>query len=193
MTTKDLICSNGVHDSFEHDSMEEKEPEDDGNRPTALLDEIAIGMQQSTQSGCFMDNSSRITEPVRETELELDMIVNEMNIAQSDDSLKISSHTSIHSSGNEPAISRVSPSLVKPGSAVTLSAPPNVNSSTVAVDVNAVLAEKINPEEAMNVAAPVFMANMRSTSLGAHVNLDRERAVVLRRGFPSPLCHFEQR
>ncbi|ESU37915.1 Hypothetical protein DHA2_150310 [Giardia duodenalis] len=166
MTTKDLICSNGVHDSFEHDSMEEKEPEDDGNRPTALLDEIAIGMQQSTQSGCFMDNSSRITEPVRETELELDMIVNEMNIAQSDDSLKISSHTSIHSSGNELAISRVSPSLVKPGSAVTLSAPPNVNSSTVAVDVNAVLAEKINPEEAMNVAAPVFMANMRSTSLG---------------------------
>lgn len=166
MTTKDLICSNGTHDSFEHDSIEVKELEDDSNRPTALLDEIAIGMQQSTQSGCFMENSSRITEPVRETELELDMIVNEMNIAQSDDSLKISSHTSIHSSGNEPATSRLSSSLVKPSSVITLSAPLNIDPLTAAVDVNAVLAEKINPEEAMNVAAPVFMANMRSTSLG---------------------------
>ncbi|KWX13785.1 hypothetical protein QR46_2236 [Giardia duodenalis assemblage B] len=171
MTTKDLICSNGEHDSPEQSSIEIGELDDNGSRQTTLLDEIAIGMQQSTQNECCMEGSSRITEPVRETERELDIIVNEMNGAQSDDSLKISSNTSLHSSGNEVVISRLSPSSVKPNSVVTLSTPLNADQLAATVDVNAVIAEKINPEEAMNVAAPVFMANMRSISLGSKSNL----------------------
>lgn len=171
MTANDLICSHGVHDTPEHDSVEAKDVEDDGDRQTTLLDEIALEMRQSAQSDCSIEESSKIGEPVQDTEKELDIIVTEMNIAQSDDSLKISSNTSLHSSGNEITISRLSPELAKHNSVIALSAQLNTSAPAAPIDVNAAIAEKINPEEAMNVAAPVFMANMCSTSMGHMANL----------------------
>lgn len=176
MTTKDLICSHSVHDTPEHDSTEIREPEDDGDRRTILLDEIALEMRQSTQSGCFMNDSSRIDELAQDTKKELDAIVNEMNVAQSDDSLKISSNTSFHSSGNEVSISRMSPELIKPNSVVALPTQLTVEPQATAIDVNAVIAEKINPEEAMNATAPVFMANIHSTPV-SHVSNLMENAL----------------